>query len=337
MGNDFDKELDILEFLKRDGKSRTGVSKNSPKSRPIKYKSIPKKQRYVNNRIMATSEKRQVLVKVIYSKTAKKDGSGSRSKSSYRQGMASVKRLSEYLEKDAATNFEMKDGNEFEFASELDKHIKDEWSPDFTTRKNGSDIMHLVVSTPSGSDRDATLRAAREFGKEFFEVNDYAFVRHDDTHNPHVHFLVKIKGDDGSRLNLGKKDLELARETFAHHAREQGIDVAASRRSWRASDKHFLRRDRKGGDQLMSSSDYYKSKDGGDRSWVDSYNSSLESEIEEFNKIADVFEGQGDDSANILAKRIRAHSKKLEDAIQSKPNEHGRRLKEGKVDDEIKR
>lgn len=335
MGNDSGDELDILEFLKREGKSRTGVSKTASRRRPVKYNSIPKKQRYINNRIMATSEKRQVLVKVIYSKTAKNEGGGSRSKSSYRQGMASVKRLSEYLEKDAATNFEMKDGNEFEHASELEDHIKDEWSPDFTTRKNGSDIMHLVVSTPSGSDRDATLRAAREFGKEFFEVNDYAFVRHDDTHNPHVHFLIKIKGDDGSRLNLGKKDLELARETFAHHAREQGIDVAASRRTWRASDKAFLRRDAEKGDERMTSSEYYKNKEGGSGAWFDRYKASLEKEIAEFDKIAEVFEKTDDSAAKSLAKRIRAHSVKIEQKIEYK----GREI-DGPVDknnEEIKR
>lgn len=319
MSKEAGSEMDVLKFLEMEEKKpRTGKARGSTNRVSSKqYKSIPKQQRYVHNRIMATSEKRQVVVKVVYSKVDKRGGGGSRSSGVNRKGMGSVKRLSEYLEKDAATNFEMRDGNEFESAKDLDGHIQDEWSPDFTKRKNGSDILHVVVSTPQGSDRDGTLRAAREFGREFFEKNDYAFVRHDDTHNPHVHFLIKVKGDDGSRLNLGKQDLELAREMFAHHAREQGIDVAASRRSWRGAEKTFLRRDSENGDIPMSARDYYKGKEG-EGGWLDAYKAAQEKEAAEFERLALVFEKNTNQDANKLAKQLRGHSAVLLNRIKDK-------------------
>lgn len=306
------KELDLLKFLDQHGRN-TGVTKSkneAPQKRH--YRSIPKAQRAMQNRILVTtSEKKQVLVKVIGSGKAPRGKDGkSRPKpaSQNRKGMRSVKRLTEYLDKDQDNIFESRDGNELKTSLDASQYIKEEWSSDFTTRKNGSDFLHIVVSTPRFSDRNATSRAARDFGREFFHNNDYLMVRHDDTDYPHVHFMVKVKGDDGTRLNLKKKDLELARETFAFHARENGIDVAASYRSWRGAQKQFLKK-RGGESHMATSSQHYQGKGDKDESWKVKLKESKERESKEFldlsNEISKVKGGES--VANSLAK----HASKL--------------------------
>jgi hypothetical protein len=270
------KELDLLKFLDQHGKN-TGVSR-SKNSAPKKkqYKSIPKNQRTMQNRILATSEKKQVLVKVIGSGKAPRGKDGKArpaAKSQNRKGMRSVSRLTDYLEKGGENTFESRDGNELLTSKDASQYIKDEWAADFSRRKNGSDFLHIVVSTPRFSDRNATTKAARDFGREFFSNNDYLMVRHDDTDYPHAHYIVKIKGDDGKRLNLNKRSLELARETFAFHSREHGIDVAASYRSWRGAQKAFLKK--RGGDSYMSTaSEHYDQQGESDLTWKDNLKNS---------------------------------------------------------------
>lgn len=96
--------------------------------------------------------------------------------------------------------------------------------------------LNVVLSMPKGIDRAAVRDAAAEFGRrQFGENHAYVFVAHEDEPHPHVHLCVKVMGNDGTRLNPRKADLQLWREQFAHALRERGVDAAATPRTARAS------------------------------------------------------------------------------------------------------
>ena len=107
------------------------------------------------------------------------------------------------------------------------------WRATFTTRANGVDAVHLMLSSPAGADRDAVLRAARAFCADQFPDRDYALVRHDDTGNPHVHVVVQHRNAELEPLTWCKAELIHYREAWAHHCRARGIDVSASYRAER--------------------------------------------------------------------------------------------------------
>lgn len=112
--------------------------------------------------------------------------------------------------------------------------LLDEWEQDFSTRKNGRDVVHIELSCPPGYDRDRVHAAARAFADAAFGANNsYALAEHRDTKHPHCHLLVKLKGHDGTTLNPRKADLARWRGLFAEKGREQGLDLDASPRAAR--------------------------------------------------------------------------------------------------------
>ncbi len=114
------------------------------------------------------------------------------------------------------------------------KERLDEWAMDFDDwKKNSRESMHMTLSAPEGSPPGAVLEAARKFGRDIFPNHDYLFVRHDDTDHPHVHFVVKSRGYDLTKVHPGRKDLREWREHFAQCMREEGVQVEASPRLMR--------------------------------------------------------------------------------------------------------
>lgn len=149
---------------------------------------------------------------------------------SYASGMSSAMATAKYVNRDGDLPMETDDGYILTSMDEVNENL-DEWGHDFGERKNSRDTMHLVLSTPSDSDRIATHRAIRAFAGEVFSDNhSYMFAIHNDTDNPHGHFIVKMRGHDGVKLDPRKQDLKRWREVFAEKCREQGIEVEASPR-----------------------------------------------------------------------------------------------------------
>ncbi len=75
--------------------------------------------------------------------------------------------------------------------------------------------------------RDAACAFAREVFADRF---DYAFTLHTDAPHPHVHIAVRVLGDDGTRLNPRKADLEAWRQVFAQALRDRGVEAEATPR-----------------------------------------------------------------------------------------------------------
>ena len=170
---------------------------------------------------------------------------------SYGAGGASAKGQLDYISRDGQLELELSDGTMIQDKDEAHALIE-EWENDFHYRKGGSrNTMHMVVSAPAGSSPENVLKAGREFGEAILGDNHpYAFVRHDDGTHPHVHFVVKMRGDDGEMLRIGPRDLQEMRETFAEKCRDNGIEMNATSRASRGANRSepmSLRKMREGG------------------------------------------------------------------------------------------
>lgn len=254
-------------------------SKEAHEGRIKAKKTAIRNRREIMNRVHNASGFNQVMFKVIT--TDKKKGHTNR------KGLNAAMRLSKYMSQNNQEVIEVASGEIFNDLDKMKEYLQDEWEPDFTTRRGGSDITHIVVSTPEGSSRPGTKQAARNFAQEYFKNFDYAFVAHEDTRYPHVHFMIKNVGHDGKILRLKKLDLEIAREKLAESCRAVGIQVAATRRSERGAEKRFIKKE-KGVYRNMSAKDYYRENGKSSNEWIDSNVKSLKREELIYNKLAKI-------------------------------------------------
>lgn len=152
---------------------------------------------------------------------------------SYRQGWSQVLRTMTYVLKKADYRY-VRDGDALVEGRDTVLPMLDEWEADFSNRVNARDAVHMEVSGPAGSDREAVFAAARAMALEIFGPNhSYLVAEHRDTKHPHAHIMVKMRGHDGKALDPKKTDLNVWRETFAAKAREQGLNLQASSRAAR--------------------------------------------------------------------------------------------------------
>ena len=89
--------------------------------------------------------------------------------------------------------------------------------------------MHLMISSPIGTDRAVFAKIAKDFGETAFPGRRYAYAVHNDTEKPHAHFVVPLRGDDGRKMNPRKADLQRWREQFAEVASKRGVHMVATR------------------------------------------------------------------------------------------------------------
>ena len=153
---------------------------------------------------------------------------------SYGRGVDSVTNQLKYIGRRGRTSLETRDAGPIKTADEIGAFVAD-WATDFDTQRNSRNTVHLVISVMAGTDREAAHAAVRDYAAQVFAPNyDYVLVRHNDTDHPHSHVLVKLRGDDGRKLDPRKADLQTWREAYARSARQQGILLDASPRRDRA-------------------------------------------------------------------------------------------------------
>jgi Relaxase/Mobilisation nuclease domain len=139
-----------------------------------------------------------------------------------------------YISRRGVLELEDQDGKKITTISEQNALLR-YWSLDFDNIKNSRDSLHLVLSTPPGSDRESAKNTAREFLKgEYGKLgHEYLFVAHNDTDHPHIHAVIKMRSIYGKKLDPRKVDLRKARKKFAEKCRDHGIEVEASSRAER--------------------------------------------------------------------------------------------------------
>lgn len=155
---------------------------------------------------------------------------------SYGRDLDSVRRQLRYIARDGAEPLERAHGEIIKGDREAIDAVAEEWALAFRDHGGSArNSIHMLVSAPAGSDREAVENAAREFAAETFGANwDYVMARHDDTQNPHVHIVAETRGMDGERFTVEPADIQPLRERFADACREEGLDLTATPRAVRA-------------------------------------------------------------------------------------------------------
>ena len=157
------------------------------------------------------------------------------------KGMRQIKRALDYVSRKGEIPLEEQDGLVTKGKDELSR-LKDDWqhSGAFIDEDEGKLIQayHLVLSMPEGSDELGVKRAVRDFAAKELDGHLYVMAQHtfandpdpEPSRHPHVHIIVKVRNDEGKRLNPRKDDLQRWRETYAEALRANGIDATATRR-----------------------------------------------------------------------------------------------------------
>ena len=114
------------------------------------------------------------------------------------------------------------------------------WQQDFKGTPKLGHTTHVMVSFPAGTDRKAAEDAALEFGTRAFSSDlggdcyDWVAVQHNDTHYPHMHFIVKNRGMfEGGWFTIKRgsaHDVNTLRVLQVEAAAEFGIELTATRR-----------------------------------------------------------------------------------------------------------
>jgi hypothetical protein len=160
------------------------------------------------------------------------------------RGMRQIKRALDYISRKGEIALEEQDGLITQGKDELSR-LKDDWqnAGAFIDEDEGKLVQayHLVLSMPVGTDELGVKRAVRDFAAKELDGHLYVMAQHtfetdpdpQPSKHPHVHLVVKVRSDEGKRLNPRKDDLQRWRETYAQALRDHGIDAAATRRMQR--------------------------------------------------------------------------------------------------------
>lgn len=90
-------------------------------------------------------------------------------------------------------------------------------------------VHNVVFSMPAGTPPEKLLAATQNFArKKFADKHRYAMVLHTDHRHPHVHLVVKARGEKGERLYIRKATLRQWRADFASELRELGVAANAT-------------------------------------------------------------------------------------------------------------
>ena len=158
--------------------------------------------------------------------------------------MRQIRRALDYISRKGEIPLEEQDGLVTGGKEELSR-LKDDWqnAGAFIDEDEGKLIQayHLVLSMPEGTDELGVKRAVRDFAAKELDGHLYVMAQHtfetdpdpQPSKHPHVHLVVKVRSDEGKRLNPRKDDLQRWRETYAQALRDHGIDAAATRRMQR--------------------------------------------------------------------------------------------------------
>lgn len=96
-------------------------------------------------------------------------------------------------------------------------------------RHDASHAVHLVISSPAGTDRDAAHDAARAWAKAHLRGYDWIIIRHDNIDRPHSHISVRSVGKDNRRFGPKRDEFMKWRDGLAREMQARGIDATATR------------------------------------------------------------------------------------------------------------
>jgi len=161
---------------------------------------------------------------------------------SYGQGRSEAMGQVDYISRKGKLELETESGEKL-ITREEQKVLIEEWARDFDGWRKSRDTVHLVFSMPHGSPPKALQNAVRKVLRREFADHEAVFAIHLDKKHPHAHVVMKMRSrDHGKKLDLRVNDLLHLREVFAHAAREEGVEMAASSRAARGVGRKGMKR-----------------------------------------------------------------------------------------------
>ena len=135
------------------------------------------------------------------------------------------------------------------------REISEEWAAHANAgddRRKGAVSRSMVLSSPSGSNPEKVMEAARSWAEKELGERRYLMALHTDTANPHVHITYAIRDNNMVRSYPNREVLAKQREAWARELRERGIEVIATPRKARGvvmeKESTAQRRERERGD-----------------------------------------------------------------------------------------
>jgi hypothetical protein len=222
-----EEETNWIELLGKGSKARNSYLKPVHFNKGHEYYERPKKGASTINAtytptladmLQTASRKTQAIYKI----------------SSFGKSQKKIAAHLSYISRRGQLELEDQNGNKFSSLKEQQTAL-DLWSEDFSGNPRSRNTMHLVLSTPPGTNRDNALKAAKEFLEVEYKDggHEYLFVVHNDTDHPHVHAVVKMVSSYGNKLNPRKAYLNRVRQEYAKICRSHGIQLEASPRAER--------------------------------------------------------------------------------------------------------
>jgi hypothetical protein len=126
------------------------------------------------------------------------------------------------------------EGREYRDAAEV-RFFGDQFQyagPPIPTESEQRQSFQIVFDMPPGTPAQAVQEAVAKLATREFASHKWAFAYHAHQRHPHVHLLVKARGQYAQRLDPRKEDLRRWREGFAQELRALGVPAQAN--SWLA-------------------------------------------------------------------------------------------------------
>lgn len=177
--------------------------------------------RNVKECVYTKGASKEVLVKVVSSSRTKR---GMKASLSYMSEQGKITMLD-----DDGFNYQGSEG-----LNDAISGMTDSDDPSRLTNSHGKAnpqlAKHIVFSPPVSADisqKDA-LASVREVLKEKYPDSRFILAYHDDKEHPHVHCLMRIRGDTIKTIDIKKQDLRQLRSDFCERLKQKGYDVKAT-------------------------------------------------------------------------------------------------------------
>lgn len=147
-----------------------------------------------------------------------------------------VKNEINYIAREGEVKIFDSEGNEYALKDKADRKDAYDFLTEFEDSLTHKDetapklVHNMMFSAPSiaGVSEEDAMKVVAEVLKEKYPHNRFMMAYHKDTHNHHIHALLRIPDDKGKRIDIRKEDLRGLRETFAAKLQAKGYNVTCT-------------------------------------------------------------------------------------------------------------
>ncbi|MGN8119198.1 LPD7 domain-containing protein [Labrys sp. 22185] len=125
---------------------------------------------------------------------------------------------------------------------EANLSVAKSWKREMRSREQ-RDVAHIILSAKPGTDKEAFVAAARATLEREFSGHEFVFALHENRAHLHVHAVVKMQREDGTRMHPRIQDFKRWRATLAEEARQRNVPMEAASRFEQANPPGYKLKD----------------------------------------------------------------------------------------------